>query len=196
MNPVRTNVLHLEKLNLFISSTTFQKGQSIDLKFLSVFPTEDNYFYRNVVFKGSFITSYPGINNTIDLAKAGYIGPISSAEGLKIPQNLNNIMLRQKGIITAKLTADENDSIYYCVRAREDKKVVDEIYALAANESKFVQNNRFFFVFGNKYVIDGKEKTENGVYLSETKEVLVKAIDKCRIISFRAEDRKISLDNK
>lgn len=190
MNPVRTNVLHLEKLDLFISSTTFAKGQSIDLKFLSLLPDQDNYFYRNIVFKGSFTCSFPGLTPKVDLVKAGYMGPLSTQEGLKIPQNLNNLILSKKGVLNMTLTAEEDDTIYYCVRAREDKKVIDEIDRLTSNESKMIPNRRFFFVFGKNYIVDGNTKNQNGVFLSETKEVLVKAVEPCRIVAFYSEPKK------
>lgn len=189
MNPVRTNVLHLEKLNLFISSTTFAKGQAIDLKFLSLLPDQSNYFYRNVVFKGSFTCSYPGLTSKVDILKAGYLGPLSSQEGLKMPQNLSNLIISRKGVLNMTLTADKDDTIYYCVRAREDKKVMDDIYRLTTNESKIISNHRFFFVFGKNYIVDGNSKTQNGVFLSETKEVLVKAIEPCRIVAFYSQNK-------
>lgn len=190
MNPTRTNVLNLKDLDLFVSSTSFQKNQSIDLKFLSVFPDQNNYFYKNVLFKGSFTCSYPGHTSSKEIVKSGYVGPISSCEGLKIPTALNKIMVNKIGVLNMKLTANENDTIYYCVRAREDKKVIDDIYRLNENQSITIPQGRFFFVFSKDYSVDEKKKTNDGVYLSETKSVLIKSIQKCKIVSFHAKSKK------
>jgi len=189
MNPVRTNVLHLEKLDLFITSTTFQKGQSIDFKFLSLIPNEDNYFYKNILFQGSFKCSYPGKTEEFDILNAGDIGPLSSKEGLKLPQVLNDLISNEKGVLDMRVVSQNDDAIYYCIKAREDKKVVDDIHYLSLNESITIPNLRFFFVFGKNYSIDENPKNKNGVFLSETKDILVKAIEPCKIVSFYSTPR-------
>ena len=170
----RTSRVVLRNCRLIMTSTLFEQAGD----FVSAKVNEgenlmlDRYARRHILSKGHITVTYPGTDQPGTPGNAGTVFPKQDYQ-----------LVDQ----TFVLTADEPDTVYYCIIPGFSTGMVTvKETLLSAGDSYTVDALKVAFVFGNNYIVNGTAKTSSDVFACENNPAGITAVEDCKIAEFWA----------
>lgn len=148
-----------------VVTATLDEGENIQLA---------NYVRRHVLFSGAITVSYPGTDQ-----------PSESGPPERLFPTRDHYPLSGA---TFALTADEDNTLYYCLLPGYVRdRVVCREFELALGDVFSVDVGHVAFVFGSNYSVNQTARSQPSVLACENNSSLIQATEACRVIDFYVE---------
>lgn len=169
----RTEKLALRNSRIILTSTTFDHaGDSVEVKAnVRDELVYSKYVRRHIAFRGHFSVSFPNTTEVTEVKPQGTVFPT------KEKYQLDNYKYM--------VTADEDNSTYYCVLpGYQDCRLIEEFIELDAGQLYQIIPPKVVFSFGRNYTAGENIHNDSQVFCCENSSLTITANEPCKLLVY------------